>query len=90
MAEPSQIIFSYKEVVEALLKKQGIHEGVWALYIKFGLAAMNSGPSESDLHPTALVPVLEIGVQKADKETNIAVDAANVNPPARTAVRRNK
>lgn len=90
MAESSQIIFSYKEVVEALLKKQGIHEGVWALYIKFGLAAMNTGPSEVDLHPAALVPVMEIGIQKADKETNIAVDAANVNPPIRSSIRRNK
>jgi hypothetical protein len=78
MAETSQILFSYKEVVESLLKREGINEGIWALFIKFGLSAANTGPSESDLHPTALVPLLEIGIQRADKETNIAVDASKL------------
>ena len=79
MAEPGQVIFTYKEVGEALLKKEGIHEGLWALYIKFGLAALNVGGSDSELRPTALIPILELGLQKADKETNISVDAAKAN-----------
>jgi hypothetical protein len=28
----------------------------------------------------AIIPVLEIGLQKFEKESNIAVDAAKVNP----------
>jgi hypothetical protein len=30
--------------------------------------------------PAAVVPVLEIGLQKFEAESNIAVDAAKVNP----------
>jgi hypothetical protein len=32
--------------------------------------------------PAAVIPVLEIGLQKFEKETNISVDAAKVNPGA--------
>jgi hypothetical protein len=80
MGEPSQIIFSYKEVAEALVKKQGIREGIWGLFFKFGLAASNMGPNESHLKPAAVMAILEIGLQKFEKENNISVDAAKVNP----------
>lgn len=90
MPETSQIAFSHKEVVEALIKSQGIHEGIWRIVIKFGLGAANTGPSESELHPTAMIPVLEIGIQRAEKETNIAVDASKVNPLATRRVPKNK
>jgi hypothetical protein len=79
MAETSQITFSHKEVVEALLRKQGIKTGIWGLYVRFGLKATNVGMSEADLNPAAIVPVLEIGLQRFDKESNLAIDAAKIN-----------
>ena len=66
MAETTQIIFSYKEVAEALLKQQGVHEGVWGIYIKFGIKAANVGETSEDLRPTAIVPILEI--ERLEKE----------------------
>lgn len=84
MPETGQIIFSYKEVVEALLKMHGIREGIWGLFIRFGLSAANIGPTDTELQPAAIIPLLQIGLQRMDKESNIAVDAAKVNPgPAR-------
>jgi hypothetical protein len=80
MAEAKQYVFTHKEVVEALLRKQGIHDGIWGLYIKFGIKAANVGGSPSEIMPSAIIPILEIGLQKFDKESNIAVDAALVNP----------
>jgi hypothetical protein len=80
MPEIGNIIFSYKEVVTALLKAQGIHEGLWALFVRFGLNAANIGPNDEELRPAAIIPILEIGLQKAEKVSNIAVDAAKVNP----------
>ncbi len=59
MAEPTQLGFSYKEVVEALVRKQKISSGIWKLYIKFGIAAANIKPGAGDLSPAAIVPVLE-------------------------------
>lgn len=80
MAEPTQIIFSYKEVVEALVKKYGLHEGIWGLWVKFGIKAANIGATDIDLKPAAIIPILELGLQKFEKENSISVDASKVNP----------
>src|SRR6266567_1854572 len=79
MPEATQIVFKHRELVEILLKAQGIREGIWGLYVRFGLGAQNVGVTEADLNPTAIIPVLEIGLQKFEKENNLSVDAAKVN-----------
>lgn len=81
MAETNIVTFSYKEVVEALLKKQDIHEGTWALYVEFGIAAANAGPSDDQLSPSAIVPVAKIGLQRTEQKSNLSVNAAEANPP---------
>jgi len=80
MAEPSQITFSHKEVAEALVRKQGIHNGIWGLFVKFGMQATNIGESQNEVKPAAIIALLEIGLQKFEKENNISVDAAKINP----------
>jgi hypothetical protein len=82
MGQANQIGFSYKEIVELLVKKQGIHDGIWGLYVKFGLGAINIGEPSAPkvLTPTAIVSVQEIGLQKFDEENNLTVDAAVFNP----------
>lgn len=90
MAEPGQIIFSYKEVATALLKQHGIHEGLWGVYVKFGLKGANIGESDDALMPAAIIPVLQMGLQKFDKLNNLSVDAAKVNPKPRTRRKKKK
>ncbi len=80
MAEPSQYKFTLKEVAEALVKRQGIHQGIWGLLVEFGFAAANTGPSKEEVYPTALVPIVKLGLQELKEETNFSVDAAKVNP----------
>lgn len=80
MPEIDRITFTYKEIVTGLLKSQGIHEGVWSLSVRFGLKAANVGEDDEHLRPAAILPILEIGLQKADKENSLSVDAAKVNP----------
>lgn len=80
MPETSQLTFSFKEIVTALLKAQDIHDGIWGLFVNFGISANNIGPNERDLRPAAVIPILSLGLQKFDKETNLSVDAAKVNP----------
>lgn len=80
MAESTQIVFKHKEVVEALLKRQGIHEGIWGLYVRFGIQGANIGQSDADLVPAAIIPILEIGLQRFKEVNNLSVDAAEVNP----------
>ena len=72
MPETSQYIFSFKEIVTALIKAQGVHEGIWGLFVNFGLNASNVGPSESELRPAAMIPILALGLQKYDKESNLS------------------
>jgi len=80
MAKVNQYVFDFKEVVEALLRKQGIHEGIWGIFVEFGLAAANAGQTDEQLLPTAIIPIKKIGIHRLEKETNLAVDASKVNP----------
>jgi hypothetical protein len=87
MAEASQILFSHQEVAEALIKKQGVHEGLWGIYVEFGLAAANlASPTDpKSLVPTAFSMVQKIGIQRFAEANNLTVNAAVVNPPKNPA-----
>ena len=80
MADATQILFKHKELTAILIKERGIHDGLWQLLVNFGIAAGNAGPSESEISPTAFVPILAIGIQKVPEKTPLSVDAAEVNP----------
>jgi len=81
VAQKSQhITFTHAQVSEALIKHHNLHEGLWGLYVEFGIAATNAGPSQDQLNPAAIVPIVKIGLQKFDKPNNMTADAAVVNP----------
>jgi hypothetical protein len=84
MAEPARYVYTYKEIAEALVRQQGLHAGLWAIYLEFGIAAANipQGPAQDQLVPAAIVPVLKVGLQRFEKPNALTVDAAEVNPPA--------
>ena len=82
MAKQERISFSYQDIVECLVKKAGIHEGIWGIYIGFAITASNVN-RQDDLDtfmPAAIIPVSDIGIQEFDKPSNLTVDAAVVNP----------
>lgn len=89
MAEPTVITFSFKELATILVKEQRIHEGIWGVYFKFGIQGANAGPDMDSLFPTAVVPIMEVGIQKMEKENNLSVNAAEVNPK-KTATKKPK
>jgi hypothetical protein len=77
---------THRDVILALIKHQNIHEGVWQLYVEFGITAGNLPVSEENqdnlrLCPTAIIPIKTIGLMKVDKEGPLALDASKVNPP---------
>lgn len=84
MAEATQYFFSHQEVATALVKAQGLHEGLWSLSVSFGFGAINIGsdPNAGDLSPSGIVQVQKIGLQRTTEKTSLAVDAAEVNPPS--------
>jgi hypothetical protein len=88
MAEPDRFIFTYKELATAMVKQQGVHEGLWMIYVEFGIQGANVGESKDQVVPTAIVPVLKVGLQLIAKDhpladSAIVVDAAAVNPTAK-------
>lgn len=80
MAEIEQLSFSYQEVVTALLRERGIHDGVWQLVFSFGIGAANAGESAESLMPVAIVPIKSIGIARVEAESNLTVNAAIANP----------
>ena len=88
MAETQQITFTHREVAEALVKQQDIHEGLWGIYIEFGLGAGNAPVlPDGGISPVAIIPVLKIGLQRFEEANSLTVDAAEVNPIRKTPAR---
>ncbi len=89
MAEATMYMFELQEIVEALIKRQGLHEGLWGLSIEFGLGAANipTGPDGQTLMPAAINIVQHIGLKKHDVPSSLTVDAAEVNPAPKRAKR---
>jgi hypothetical protein len=74
--------YSIEELLSALLRDQGIHEGHWALNIEFSATGASVKPQDN---PTRTLPGLIVSVNNAtllrvDSSTAGAVDAAVVNP----------
>ena len=73
--------YSHREIAEQLVKLADIHEGLWGLYIEFGLAGANMvNAADNTTTPAAIVPVLRIGIQRFPEANSMTVDAAVVNP----------
>lgn len=81
MVNVEQILFSHREVAELLVKKQGLHEGIWTLIVEFQLGATVAG-SPDTLLPAGVLGVSRIGLQRGTELNNLSVDAAVVNPGA--------
>lgn len=74
--------FSIKELIEALLRDQGIHEGYWALNIEFGAVgtSVNAPEGYGGTLPGMIVSVNSATLMRAGSATQGAVDAALANP----------
>ncbi|MDO8752829.1 MAG: hypothetical protein Q7J80_02955 [Anaerolineales bacterium] len=72
--------FTHQELAEILIKHKNIHEGLWGIYVEFGLGATNFGQGPNDILPAAIVPIIKLGLQKFTEPNNLTVDAAKINP----------
>ena len=89
MPEMKQVTFTHKEVAEALIRYNDIHEGLWGLYVEFGLAGANlSLQPEGDLNPAAVVPIIKLGLTRVKELNNLSADASAVNPAAKPASKK--
>lgn len=89
MPEANNYLFNYKEISEVLVRHLDLHEGIWGIYIEFGIQGANIG-QEDNLTPAAIVPVVRVGLQRFDKLNSLSVDAAEVNPAKKQETTKNK
>ena len=85
MAEVTQYAFSHTEVAELLIRKQDLHEGLWTIAFQLGMgtAQVPSPTASGGALPAAIVTIMSVGLQRADKEGPLTVDAAKVNPASK-------
>lgn len=81
---------TYKDIAEALILKLDIHEGLWGVRARFGIGAANSPGPEGKVVPVAMVPLLSLGLQSFEEESDLTVDAAKVNPIRRDRKKSNR
>jgi len=79
MEDKIQRLFSHKEIAELLVKKEGLHEGIWGLVVELQFGAALAGTPELAF-PTGYVGVSKIGIQSGTELNSVSVDAAVVNP----------
>ena len=91
MADITQIGFTYREVIEALLRQQKITEGCWTLSVDFSFGAVTAGPTPDESHPTAVVSVTGFGLVKVELGTQgIYVDANTLTSKTSSKIKSKK
>lgn len=83
MAEATQFTFDLKEAATALVKQQGLHEGLWMVAFEFTLGAGVVGPNPAEAMPSAFIQMQKLQLVKQPvppPQPHLTVDAAEVNP----------
>jgi hypothetical protein len=91
MAQPTQYTFDLKEATAALIKQQGLHEGLWMLSFEMVLGTGQFGPTPAEAKPGAFMQINKLQLLRQSPGTpdvEKAVDAAIVNPSPVSKARR--
>jgi len=75
--KPGEVKFTYKEVVEALLRSRDMEEGVWGINVNLLLRGMST-KMDGKLIPTALVGMSYVSLQRRDEIDELSVDASTL------------
>ena len=81
MPEADRLLFDLKELAAVLVKSQDIREGLWGIYVEFGLAAANVPTAPGQITPAAINFVQKIGIQKFPEPNSLTVDAGQADAP---------
>ena len=92
MPEVGQITVSHREIVEMILRENGVTEGKWSLLLNMTLGTGMFGPSPQEANPGAVMTVAQIGVQRVEpgkphSPGAIIVDAAALQTKPKSEAR---
>ena len=71
--------YAHRDLVALMLRDQGITSGLWHFQTYFGFAAINAGPPDGEMSPTAMVSVQSIGIKETEVAGPLVFDAAQIN-----------
>ena len=78
--------YQWIQVAEALVRAQGLHEGLWRVGMQFDLRAANVTIAKDVMVPGAFLPVVHVNLVRVETADYLTVDAAVVNPGKRLIV----
>jgi len=78
MPEVEQLLYTNQELTELMLRDRGITSGHWAMFVKFRLVGANLDLGDGT-HPTAILQIERIGLQRTEPAFPLAVDAGKVS-----------
>lgn len=73
-------IYDLRQLIEALIKDQGLHEGYWGIGLEFGFGAATFGQTAEEAMPTAFVQVSRVRLVRGESELPLCIDASKINP----------
>jgi hypothetical protein len=73
---PTEYLVPNRELVEMLIRHFGKSEGHWALAVQFAMGGANTGPTDQEVFPTAIVAVTALGIFEVPSDFPGAVAAA--------------
>jgi hypothetical protein len=89
MAEATVFSFDLREVATAMIKQQGLHEGLWMVVFEFNFVAGVMGPTPPTSMPGVMVQMSKLQLirqnEVAPSNAHLTVNAAEVNPEAAAA-----
>ena len=81
--ETKQYLFSHKAIVEDMIRRQRLHEGLWMLTVELGLNGTNvqtQTAAGNVLTPAGVLTITRLGITRTKQANDLTVDAAKVNP----------
>jgi hypothetical protein len=81
MGEAALFKFELSQVATALIKAQGLKEGIWYVGFEFGFGAANAGPSLTEIKPSMIMSINNltlVRLKEGEPVPSFAVDAAQI------------
>jgi hypothetical protein len=71
---------SLQEVGVFLVKRFGLHQGLWDVTFEMQIGVGHFGQNPADVLPGSMTRISRVGLTPSASKTHLSVDAAEVNP----------
>lgn len=80
-AQPApQHFISLEEMGKFLVKRFGLHEGLWDVTFEIQIGIGHFGSTPNDVLPGSMTRISRVGLTPSVNKTHLTIDAAEANP----------